>query len=104
MVNRVTLDCEVDGEIANRCLEFSALDRVIYNLVNNAARYSVDHAIELSIFSPVAPNGPSVRFVLQNKITPDQAARIEQLSAMGVDGIITNDPHLFPPERPGPVS
>ena len=36
--------------------------------------------------------------------TVDDAARIEQLSAMGVDGIITNDPRLFPPERPGPVS
>jgi glycerophosphoryl diester phosphodiesterase len=27
--------------------------------------------------------------------TVDDAARIERLAAMGVDGIITNDPRLF---------
>ncbi|HST55861.1 MAG TPA: glycerophosphodiester phosphodiesterase [Solirubrobacteraceae bacterium] len=36
--------------------------------------------------------------------TVDNAARIAKLTALGVDGIITNDPRLFEPARPRPAS
>ena len=79
-VNQVVLDCTFDGNISNRCMEFSALDRVIYNLMNNAARYAIDHAIGMSIFLPGQENSSNVRFVVQNEITAQQAARISELT------------------------
>jgi signal transduction histidine kinase len=67
---RIDLDCRFDGNISERCLEFSALDRVLYNMVNNAVRHTADDVVYLSIF-PANPDQPhDVRFVIYNAITP----------------------------------
>lgn len=99
----VELDCEFDGVVASCCMEFSTLDRVVYNLVNNAARYAVDGRVRLSAL-PVdgegsAPDGAEpditlLRIVVLNRI--DQAHRQtlgvkfgEDLGAMFQGGFTT---------------
>ncbi len=59
------------GDIAEGCLEFAALDRVLYNLINNAARHSADGAVDLWI-APVGAGPDSLRFVVANLVTPEQ--------------------------------
>lgn len=45
----VELDCPYDGTIAGCCLEFSTLDRIVYNLVNNAAEHTLDGRVRLVV-------------------------------------------------------
>jgi signal transduction histidine kinase len=75
------LRCEFEGSISERCMEFAALDRVIYNLVNNAARFAADGQVELNIFPIHPPSGPNgdetdLRFVVMNRITPEHRERV----------------------------
>ncbi len=58
------------GNITNRCLETSAIDRILYNYINNAARFAADNKVKLSIF-PVGDG--LVRWVVQNALLSDQA-------------------------------
>jgi signal transduction histidine kinase len=58
------------GELAARCLEASALDRVIYNLVNNAARFTTDGRVRLLV---EAVSHATVRIAVRNALAPDDA-------------------------------
>jgi hypothetical protein len=62
--------CTFQGSVTNRCLETSAIDRVLYNYINNAARLTTDNTVSLTIFR----SGDSVvRWVVQNMITAEQS-------------------------------
>jgi K+-sensing histidine kinase KdpD len=61
--------CTFVGNITNRCLETSAIDRILYNYINNAARFTADKRVRLSIFA--VSNG-LVRWVVQNRISETQ--------------------------------
>ena len=41
--------CDFHGNIAECCVEFGALDRVLYNLVNNACRHTASGEVKLQI-------------------------------------------------------
>ena len=71
--------CTYQGNVSDRCMEFAALDRVIYNLMNNAARHTSDGRIGLAVFTPSATSA-SVRFVVSNRIAPEQAAALATLT------------------------
>ena len=58
-----------EGNITTRCLETSAVDRVLYNLINNAARFAIDDRIRIDALE-VTPG--VIRWVVQNRIAPDQ--------------------------------
>lgn len=58
-----------EGAIAERCLEFSALDRVIYNLINNAARHSTNGQVDFWI---VPAGDENLRFAIANPICAEQ--------------------------------
>lgn len=73
----VIVDCPVDRAISERCVEFSALDRVIYNLMNNAARNTADSKVYLSIFPVGEGLDESVRFVIANRIAPEHQQTLE---------------------------
>lgn len=64
-----------DGDITTRCLETSAVDRILYNLINNAARFTVDDRIRIDALE-VAPG--IIRWVVQNRIAPDQWSWLDQ--------------------------
>lgn len=90
----VQVDCTFDGNIAERCLEFSSLDRVMYNLMNNAVRHTADGQVYLSIFPVGGAEPHDVRFVIYNRIAPEQAARLRErfgsnLSRMFTEGFST---------------
>ena len=72
----LSLECDFDGTVSERCMEFAALDRVIYNLVNNAARFAADRRVLLRIF-PIRPGAETdLRFVVVNSVTPEHRERI----------------------------
>ncbi len=62
------LNCEFDGAVSERCMEFAALDRVIYNLVNNAARFAADRRVDLQILPITAEDETDLRFVVMNRV------------------------------------
>ena len=66
----VSVSCDYQGLLASCCLEASAVDRIVYNYMNNAIRFTAGPAIEMNIF-PVGNN--AVRWVVANPIAPDQA-------------------------------
>jgi signal transduction histidine kinase len=53
------------GDLAARCLEAAALDRVIYNLVNNAARFTTDARVQLLV---EAVTHATVRIAVRNSL------------------------------------
>ena len=71
---RVEVNSNYDGPVSRRCLEFSALDRVLYNLMNNAVRFTSDGVVELYLRSI----GDNLRFVVVNAASPEQQALLDQ--------------------------
>lgn len=71
--------CDFHGNIAECCVEFGALDRVLYNLVNNACRHTASGEVNLAIeSSPEGIDHPeNLRFRVSN---PVDAADEQQLS------------------------
>jgi hypothetical protein len=68
-VVRLEVDCPQPVDISECCVEFGALDRILYNLINNACRHTTGESIRLVLF-PV-PDAPAenLRFVLLNTMT-----------------------------------
>ncbi len=66
----VRVECLWRGHLAARCLEAAALDRVIYNLVNNAARFTADGAVRIRVERVTSG---TARIAVANRIERDQA-------------------------------
>jgi len=72
------LRCKFEGSISECCMEFATLDRVVYNLVNNAARFSADGHVGLSVV-PIRPDEETdLRIVVTNRVDPEQKVRIAE--------------------------
>lgn len=74
----VELDCPFDGVVASCCMEFSTLDRVIYNLVNNAAEQAADGVVRLHVLPMDDGPEPLLRFAVVNRTTPAQGEALRQ--------------------------
>lgn len=72
----VELDCDFEGSIASCCVEFSTLDRIVYNLVNNAAEHAVDGRVGLSLAPMSGEPDTLLRIAVANRISASQHARI----------------------------
>lgn len=72
----VELDCDFEGTIATCCMEFSTFDRVVYNLVNNAAEHAADGRVRLSILPLNESSSTLVRIAVSNQVTPTQHRRL----------------------------
>ena len=70
--------CTFQGSVTNRCLETSAIDRVLYNYINNAARFTDDNTVSLTIFRT---GDAVVRWVVQNVITAEQKRWLNDVTA-----------------------
>lgn len=70
---RVALELQIDylGSLTSCCLEVAAVDRVLYNFLNNAMRFTADDRVGLAIL-PLGPE--AVRVVVANRLTPGQIA------------------------------
>ncbi|MCD6048955.1 MAG: hypothetical protein K0Q55_358 [Verrucomicrobia bacterium] len=91
---RINLDMAYEGYVAESCLEFSAVDRVIYNLINNAALYAADDQVDFHILT--VPKGVPLhlRFVIRNRITAGHQATLRtrfgtQLNDIFIGGFTT---------------
>lgn len=71
---RLAVDSQFDGNITECCVEFGALDRILYNLINNACRHTAADEICLTILP--LPNEQDLRFVLANRVTAEEEARL----------------------------
>lgn len=74
---QIELDCRFAGSVSERCVEFSALDRVLYNLMNNAARHCRDQQVALTIIPLEDAPPQSLRFVIANRISRQQQEQLE---------------------------
>ncbi len=69
---QVHFHCEFDGAISERCMEFSALDRVLYNFVNNAARFATDGRVDIVVTPLSAATDTHLRFAVINGVSANQ--------------------------------
>lgn len=70
----VTVDARAEGTIAESCVEVSAIDRVVYNLLNNAVRYT-NHP---EVNAWVVPLVGDLRVVVANRVSEEQRARLHE--------------------------
>ena len=79
---RLEVDCPLSVPISECCVEFGALDRILYNLINNACRHAASDCIHL-VLLPVPDNeGKDLRFILSNVVSPQD---FHHLSAMNLE-------------------
>ena len=71
---QVSVHTTFDGDISNRCLETSAIDRIIYNYLNNAARFTSNGQVKTSVFQI---NPKVIRCVTENEVSKDQQMWLE---------------------------
>ena len=83
----VELDCRFEGTLCESCLEFSTLDRIIYNFMNNAAKYSGDAKVQFHILAVPEPVPESVRFVFCNTVEESHRQKLQQKFSDKLDEI-----------------
>lgn len=75
---RVEVECPEHMNISECCVEFGALDRILYNLLNNAVRHAATDTLLLALLPVPDGEGENLRVVLSNAVT---AADAEDLRA-----------------------
>lgn len=65
----VTVRCTYSGGVTASCLENAAVDRILYNHVNNAARFAADGRVVLTVFGA---GERLIRWVVSNAVAADQ--------------------------------
>jgi signal transduction histidine kinase len=74
----ITVHCAHNITIAAWCIEAGAIDRVLYNLLNNAARHSADSHVELAVWPLSMPQPRDVRFVVANRVRAADLAGLQR--------------------------
>ncbi len=91
---RINLDLAYEGNVAESCLEFSAVDRVVYNLINNAAQYAANDEVDFHILTVPKGVPQHLRFVIRNRISTEHKAALqarfgEKLNDLFIGGFTT---------------
>lgn len=88
---RVTVECSEHMNIAECCVEFGALDRILYNLLNNASRHAATDTVRLGLLPVPDAHGENLRLVLINAVTEADAERLRaiKLAALFEFGVST---------------
>lgn len=81
---RVEVECPHMVTISQSCVEFAALDRILYNLINNACRHAFSERIRLTLLPVPDAEGPNLRFVVENTLSPQD---LEHLGPMDLRGL-----------------
>lgn len=76
---RLEVICPEEVAISECCVEFGALDRILYNLLNNACRHTCGASIQLAIFRVPERTGMNLRFVLLNRIDARDEERLKHM-------------------------
>ncbi len=73
---RLEVDSRFDGNISECCVEFGALDRILYNLINNASRHTATDRVRLTIVPLPATHPLDLRFIVANEVSETEAANL----------------------------
>jgi len=86
---RVRFYSEWSGAVAERCMEFAALDRVLYNLVNNAARFAPDGVVDVYLRRATEPDEvpENLQLVVANHVTSAHAAALRERFGDDLSGL-----------------
>ena len=84
---RLFIDCRYKGAMTECCLESAAIDRIFYNLANNAARHAAGDRLDMAIFPVPTPPGDCLRFVLSNEVNEQDAAFLLAQKARAADSV-----------------
>jgi len=75
---RVRLDQRFEGTVCESCIEFTALDRVIYNLINNALRHASDGGVHV-VLSAVPIGAPTnLHVAVANRVDAGEATALRR--------------------------
>jgi K+-sensing histidine kinase KdpD len=77
---RLDVDCPQATAISECCVEFGALDRILYNLINNACRHTASDSIRLFLLPVPGENGKDLRFILVNALSSEDLQRLGALN------------------------
>ncbi len=72
---RVVALCDFECYITSRCLESSAVDRILYNYINNGVRFSDGEIVRLTV---IRLNSVLTRWVVENQLTNRQKVWLHQ--------------------------
>jgi signal transduction histidine kinase len=72
---KVLAESDLQCYITNRCLESSAIDRILYNYLNNAIRFSAKEYVHLVVI-PI--HNSLTRWVVENELTDRQKAWLQE--------------------------
>jgi signal transduction histidine kinase len=76
---RMFVDCRHQGALTECCLESAALDRIFYNLANNACRHAATNRLDMAIFPISEAPGECLRFVLSNEVAGEDETYLRSL-------------------------
>ena len=68
--------CDFSGPISDRCVEFAALDRVVYNLMNNAIQGRAGGEVELFLTAGGGEGRSNLLIAVRNQVEEEQARRL----------------------------
>ncbi len=80
---RMFVDCAFEGALTECCLESAAIDRLFYNLSNNACRHAATDRLDMAVFPISDAEGECLRFVLSNEVSAADAARLRSITQGG---------------------
>ncbi len=75
---RVRLDQRFEGTVCESCIEFTALDRVIYNLINNALRHASDGGVHVVLSAVPAGAPTSLHVAVANRVDAGEAGALQR--------------------------
>ena len=76
---RMIVDCRHEGAMTECCMESAAVDRMFYNLANNACRHAAGDRLDMSIFPVPESPGECLRIVLSNEVGEADARYLQAL-------------------------
>ncbi len=78
---RVAFESTFDGHVAERCIEFAEVDRLFYQLAQNAVQHGSGEALGCQV--EVTADGANLRWVFANPITSETRRELMRVIAGG---------------------
>ncbi|MFP4644213.1 MAG: hypothetical protein ACLFM0_07650 [Spirochaetales bacterium] len=75
---RIDFESDYDGPISSSCLEFSSLDRVLYNMINNASNHAADGRVRVIAKQLRSRGNEDIRFATANSVSEKEAVTLSR--------------------------
>jgi signal transduction histidine kinase len=67
---------DYDGDISSCCLEFSSLERVLYNMINNAAEHTADGRVRFFVTTLNSEREENAKFAVANRVREEELKQL----------------------------